>query len=390
MFRRILLAGMILILPALAVGQTAIPPVITITRIDSIPCVAPEWVQLGKQIRIELSGFTPNASVELKWQQSDSVGVPTTIEETITADSGGVVNIVRTVPVSLGPSPSFGMLGLLSLSGPGSAAFIDAVAFIRVLDTTTNDGDSDGIADMCDVCPALSNAGNQSDTDEDGIGDLCDTCPNDQVNDVDGDGLCADVDPCPMDPENDQDADGVCEFMDNCPTVANPSQMDDDGNGVGNACQTLPSCSDGVDNDADGKTDHPDDPGCTSPTDTSEHLASLPCDDGIDNDDDGSRDVQLNIEIISGFPVIVGSFGDPGCGNDPAAPREDPQCDNKTDDDGDTFVDWDGDGFLNPASMDPQCPFAAWDSELVPEPSAAAGTLAALFALGVFGVRRRD
>lgn len=31
-----------------------------------------------------------------------------------------------------------------------------------------------------------------------------------------------------------------------------------------------PACSDGFDNDADGKIDHPDDPGCTAPTDTDE------------------------------------------------------------------------------------------------------------------------
>ena len=29
-------------------------------------------------------------------------------------------------------------------------------------------------------------------------------------------------------------------------------------------------CRDGVDNDSDGRTDHPDDPGCTSPWDNSE------------------------------------------------------------------------------------------------------------------------
>lgn len=32
----------------------------------------------------------------------------------------------------------------------------------------------------------------------------------------------------------------------------------------------VPQCSDGVDNDSDGKTDHPDDPGCDSPSDDNE------------------------------------------------------------------------------------------------------------------------
>jgi hypothetical protein len=49
---------------------------------------------------------------------------------------------------------------------------------------------------------------------------------------------------------------------------------------------TLAACSNGVDDDNDGKIDYPADPGCTSPTDDSESDPSrLPaCADGIDND----------------------------------------------------------------------------------------------------------
>lgn len=51
----------------------------------------------------------------------------------------------------------------------------------------------------------------------------------------------------------------------------------------------LPACSDGVDNDGDGRTDHPADPGCASPASTTE----VPlCDDGFDNDLDGAVDGQ--------------------------------------------------------------------------------------------------
>jgi hypothetical protein len=53
-------------------------------------------------------------------------------------------------------------------------------------------------------------------------------------------------------------------------------------------------CNDGNDNDNDGLTDFPQDPGCTSPTDNSEYNYVPPvvyvCSDGNDNDNDGLTD----------------------------------------------------------------------------------------------------
>ena len=51
------------------------------------------------------------------------------------------------------------------------------------------DGDTDGIPDLCDNCPAAGNT-DQTDVDDDGLGDVCD-------NDTDGDGLGDEVDNCP-------------------------------------------------------------------------------------------------------------------------------------------------------------------------------------------------
>jgi hypothetical protein len=53
-----------------------------------------------------------------------------------------------------------------------------------------------------------------------------------------------------------------------------------------------PACSDGIDNDHDGRTDYGSDPECASPSGTSEGLpGSAPaCRDGIDNDLDGHTD----------------------------------------------------------------------------------------------------
>ncbi|MBD3319048.1 hypothetical protein GF342_04025 [Candidatus Woesearchaeota archaeon] len=48
--------------------------------------------------------------------------------------------------------------------------------------------------------------------------------------------LCTPKDACPNDPQRDADQDGICGDVDNCPLIGNPSQADDDNDGIGNAC----------------------------------------------------------------------------------------------------------------------------------------------------------
>src|SRR5258705_8091399 len=75
-------------------------------------------------------------------------------------------------------------------------------------------------------CPTVSNP-SQVDTDHDGRGDACDPCPNDPNP------TCGS---CP-----DDDHDGVCNNVDNSPTVPNPNQAYSHGDTFGDACDNCPT-----------------------------------------------------------------------------------------------------------------------------------------------------
>jgi hypothetical protein len=109
--------------------------------------------------------------------------------------------------------------------------------------------------------------------------------------------------------------------------------------------QPLPQCSDLVDNDNDGQTDFPNDPGCSSPTDNSESPNPAPqCSDLVDNDSDGRTDYPL----------------DPGCTSlTDNSESPDPQCSDLVDNDNDGRTDF-------PA--DPGCESPGDDSES-PDPA---------------------
>lgn len=96
----------------------------------------------------------------------------------------------------------------------------------------------------------------------------------------------------------DNDGDGLTDYPSDpgCTSDAD----DDESNSTGGGSPSV--CSDHLDNDGDGLTDYPSDPGCATPGDSSEvnTVVTTPqCSDGIDNDGDGNSDYPNDIGCAS-------------------------------------------------------------------------------------------
>ncbi len=126
------------------------------------------------------------------------------------------------------------------------------------------------------------------------------------------------------------------------------------GGGENSTGPMLPPCSDEVDNDNDGMTDFPDDPGCVSANDeTEDSLPSAQCQDGRDNDGDGKSD----------YPVDPGCFAPQADGEEDDCPDgpQCPQCADGIDNDDSGAMDYPG---------DPGCIAASDDNEHLSNPVA--------------------
>lgn len=127
------------------------------------------------------------------------------------------------------------------------AAFSNALRIYEAEGSTPLlDEDFDGIDDLVDNCPGLSNPA-QLDTDGDGIGDLCDPFPNNPNNDItqcemDRDDALDQLDSCLSLPKfTDQDGDGEFDGTDKCENTQNGEPVDDGGCSIAQFCEKFTS-----------------------------------------------------------------------------------------------------------------------------------------------------
>jgi hypothetical protein len=124
--------------------------------------------------------------------------------------------------------PSAGSFQILSGDGAGAFTPLAPVAIggtpgaVASLDANPLDVDLDGVLNSSDNCPTRYNP-TQIDSDTDGVGDACSQLEN-------------------------PDLDGVVTLRtqrnDNCPDVNNPQQTDSDGDGIGDACDSNDAAND--------------------------------------------------------------------------------------------------------------------------------------------------
>jgi uncharacterized repeat protein (TIGR01451 family) len=140
----------------------------------------------------------------------------------------------------------------------------------------------------------------------------------------------------------DNDGDGLTDFPDD-PGCIDGSDLDE---------TDPPQCSDGIDNDGDGNTDYPDDPKCASFRDDDEG-GSPECSDGVDNDGDGATDAD-----------------DPDCADGNGSSETGlPACANGIDDDGDGLTDYPFDDGCDNAVDDDETRAASGNPDMgMPDP----------------------
>jgi hypothetical protein len=207
-------------------------------------------------------------SLDAETKTSDNLGTPATVDNTLMK--------FRSLTTGVCTATEFGLVTPITQGTCSIEAYVEqnddliAVSNTRSFNFVFLDSDSDTVRDDADNCIYVANT-DQADTDGSGIGDACNSA-------IDPDGTPDTGDEYP---ERDPDGDEYELSLDNCPNVSNPSQLDADGNGIGNAC------NDAFDSDGDEWENRNDNcPNVPNPDQTpSPTIAGLG--DACDEDSDG-------------------------------------------------------------------------------------------------------
>lgn len=192
------------------------------------PCPTGDLFVVGQSAHLLGDGFGPDESLTVEFLFPAGASVET---GPVVAGPDGSLDAEVVVPASAtGTLPAIINVGGIGANGAARLLVSD---FVVITDDPSADADGDGVPDACDKCPQVYDP-DQADDDVDGRGNACDVCPLDPENDVDDDSLCVPEDAKPFDPDN--DGDGILGRMDNCVLKANPTQLDTNQDGFGNAC----------------------------------------------------------------------------------------------------------------------------------------------------------
>ena len=206
---------------------------VTITESEDETLLPDTYALLGQAVDISAPPATIDAPLELRFVIEPSIIPPGQSKDTIDIfRDGSAVLECTDASGHADPDPCVSSRGFTSAGDVEIVVLTSTASVWSMGFDVVTDSDSDGLTDFEES--ALGTDPNNPDSDDDGVLDGDDAFPLDasETSDTDGDGIGDNAD-------TDDDNDGVPDGSDNCPLVANVDQADDDGDGVGNACDPV-------------------------------------------------------------------------------------------------------------------------------------------------------